>query len=267
MMIFFDIDETLLNQRHAEAVAAEGVLRTYGHALPADCSASDFCRVWRDLREKHLPDFLNGTISYREHHRRRIREIFSDGPDLSDREADERYGLFFDAYRSAWRLFDDVLPSLDALSRYPLGILSNGNARQQRLKLERTGILDRFSVIVISQEVGAGKPSQDVFLAGCARAGRNPEECVHVGDRLEADAGASCAAGLRGIWLDRHRSNLNAGVEVIHSLAELATRLHLVERRNRDLVPGRFAPEQQEHAQAVSGRFQNASATLEEGGQ
>ncbi|HEX6986261.1 MAG TPA: HAD family hydrolase [Planctomycetaceae bacterium] len=239
MVIFFDIDETLLNQRGAEAAAAEPFLREYGHVLPDGCGPAEFCRLWRSLREKHLPEFLNGSVSYREHHRRRMRDLFLDGAGLTDREADERYQRFLDGYRRAWCLFPDVLPCLDALAGHHLAVLSNGSVRQQRSKLERTGVLHRFSAVLVSEEFGTGKPDPEIFRAACRRVGRAPEECVYVGDRLGADARASSAAGMRGIWLDRSRSGASPGVEVVHSLGELAA-LFPAGRNGRSSVNGAF---------------------------
>lgn len=224
-MIFFDIDETLINQRQAEAQAAVRFLDVYGHLLPEPFTVLDFCLRWRMLREKHLPPFLNGAISFREHRRRRVRELFIDGAGLTDREADERFEVFLEEYRRAWRLFDDVLDCLDALAAHRLGVLSNGSSEQQRLKLKQTGILERFSTVLISEDVGLAKPGWDIYVAACRSARCSPEECVYVGDRLEADARGSRAAGMRGIWLDRRRSDPPQDVEVIHTLLELPERL------------------------------------------
>jgi putative hydrolase of the HAD superfamily len=258
-VIFFDIDETLVNQRQAEAAAAGQVLAAWGDLLPDGWTTADFCRAWRSLREKHLPEFLGGGVSYLEHHRRRMRELFLDGPALSDREADARYDLFLQGYRRAWRLFDDARPALDSLADRPLGVLSNGSRDQQRAKLERTGILARFSVVVISEEVGAGKPDRAIFRAACERAGLPPEECVYVGDRPGADARAACAAGLRGIWLDRSGIGGASGVEVVRSLTDLATLL------GSDTGPtnrrGRAAPAR--HGRSPSPRGRHAPGNTE----
>jgi putative hydrolase of the HAD superfamily len=55
------------------------------------------------------------------------------------------------------------------------------------------------------------------------------ERCAYVGDRLHTDAIGAAAAGMAGIWLDRHRRASadelraagNAGVHVIQSLSEV----------------------------------------------
>src|SRR5947209_15675564 len=117
MVIFFDIDETLVNQRHAEAVAGEHFLKVYGPLLPQSYNVSGFCRLWRALREKHAPPFWRGLIPCQEQRRRRIRELFrAREPHLDDAEADTRFAFYREHYRGAWSLFDDVLPCLRALS-------------------------------------------------------------------------------------------------------------------------------------------------------
>jgi FMN phosphatase YigB (HAD superfamily) len=44
-----------------------------------------------------------------------------------------------------------VGPCLERLNSYRLGVISNGQTVQQRLKLARTGIADRFESIVMRQ--------------------------------------------------------------------------------------------------------------------
>jgi putative hydrolase of the HAD superfamily len=222
MMIFFDIDETLINQRQAEAAALAHFLDVYGRKLPRAYSLREFCRLWRSLREQHAPNFFNRSISFSEHRRRRIKELFAKTePRLSDREADARFAVYLERYSRSWTLFPDVLPCLNDLSGHTLGIISNGSAEQQRRKLRATGIADHFRSILISEDVGLAKPEGKIFAAACERVGCYPEDCVYVGDRLDADARGSTAAGLRGIWLDRQELEYADDVEVIHSLGEL----------------------------------------------
>jgi putative hydrolase of the HAD superfamily len=61
----------------------------------------------------------------------------------------------------------------------------------------------RFRVVVISEEVRVAKPAPGIYLIACRRAGVRPSDAIYVGDRLEDDALAARAAGLRGIWLNR----------------------------------------------------------------
>jgi len=51
----------------------------------------------------------------------------------------------------------------------------------------------------------------------------SPIECDYVGDNIELDVLGALNAGLRGIWIDRSRSNAGRDVATIHDLAELAS--------------------------------------------
>ena len=81
-----------------------------------------------------------------------MRELFGRiGWELSDHEADDCFALYERHYRLHWTLFDDVLPCLQALSQHRIGIISNGNAEQQKRKLAQTGIAAFFAVFQILQ--------------------------------------------------------------------------------------------------------------------
>jgi putative hydrolase of the HAD superfamily len=226
MILFFDIDETLVNQREAEAAAAVELLTAYGRLLDRPYSATEFCRRWRFLREKHLPAFFAERMSAQEQRRRRIRELFAElGRTLSDTEADRLCEFYETHYRQNWELFDDVLPLFHSLSGYSLGIISNGSSKQQRLKLKRTGIEHYFDVIAVSDEIGVAKPHRDIFIAACQLGGSPPHQCIYVGDRLYEDALASRAAGMRSFWLDRSQTGSHPKIELIGSLNDLAGKL------------------------------------------
>jgi hypothetical protein len=95
----------------------------------------------------------------------------------------------------------------------------------EKRKLQHTGIERYFDVIVVSEDAGVAKPHRDIFLIACRRARCAAQQCIYVGDRLEQDALASSAAGMRGFWLDRKNSQSHSAVDVIGSLAELSWKL------------------------------------------
>jgi putative hydrolase of the HAD superfamily len=150
-----------------------------------------------------------------------MREIF--GRELADDEADAKFKVYLQAYNNSWQLYADVKPCLEALKGQPLGLISNGDGEQQRAKLEKFGLGAFFSVIIISREVDCAKPDKAIFELAAKQADRKLEDCVYVGDRLQADALGSSRAGMRGIWLRREGppAELPAGIEVIQSLQEL----------------------------------------------
>jgi putative hydrolase of the HAD superfamily len=157
--------------------------------------------------------------------RSRMREIF--GRDLSDDEADERFRVYLKVYEESWRLYPDVLPCFEALGDRRIGLITNGDGTQQRLKLARLGLEGRFSVVVISREVDCAKPDPAIFQLAAKLGGARAEDCVYIGDRLDADALGGQGAGMRGIWLKRdgQPAAASVGVEVIASLQALPAML------------------------------------------
>jgi putative hydrolase of the HAD superfamily len=120
----------------------------------------------------------------------------------------------------AWRIFPDVLPTLDTLAArgLKLGIISNWDERLRPL-LRRLKLTAHFETIIVSREVGASKPSRAIFRQAARRLGVAPESVLHVGDDLSLDVRGARAAGLSALLLRRGIGAARAGT--IRSLREL----------------------------------------------
>ena len=120
---------------------------------------------------------------------------------LSPSDADRLSRKVRDVYAdpSAWRLFDDALPTLSRLME--LGwthcMLSN-HVPELPLILSHLGILDSFGVIVNSADTGYEKPHPEAFKQVLA-ALREPEDIWMIGDGYEADIAGARAMGIPGI--------------------------------------------------------------------
>lgn len=101
--------------------------------------------------------------------------------------------------------FAETLPALVALRArgLVLCLLTNGDADLQRRKAVGSGLLPLLDHVVISGEVGVGKPEPGIFAHALGLCGARPEEAVMVGDSLERDISGAAAAGVRAVWLDR----------------------------------------------------------------
>ena len=216
-MIFFDIDGTLIDHASASAAASLIFYDQYRGRIPF--SREEFPAEYERILNKHFDRFCRGEISIWEQRRERMRDIFG-AHDLSDAEADQRYGIFIREYQPQTRAFGDVEPCLAELEGEPLGIISNGAREQQIGKLQRAELLKYFSVMVFSEDVGLGKPDASIFLEACRRAGVEPSRCTHIGDNVEADVIPSRSLGMRGVCLDRSGSQ-PIGPPVINTLAEI----------------------------------------------
>jgi|SRR5690242_6074613 putative hydrolase of the HAD superfamily len=221
-MIFFDIDGTLIDHASASAAASLTFFDHFCGAIPF--TREEFPVRYEEILNRHFDRFCRGEISIWQQRRERMRDIFA-APELSDTDADSRYQIFIRDYESQTRAFSDAAPCLQKLAGQKLGIISNGAREQQIGKLHRAGLLEHFSVMVFSEDVGLGKPAPSIFLEACRRAGQNPSQCAHVGDNVEADVIPSRAMGMRGVCLDRS-GRLTLDAPVITSLSELSEVLH-----------------------------------------
>lgn len=163
----------------------------------------------------------SGELSFQGQRRERLKEIFSHNRILSDGEADNLFQKYLGCYEKNWRLFPDVISCFEELGDVRLGIISNGDSIQQRQKLTATGIAARFSVVIISDDIGTSKPDSKIFLEACRMAGVSPSECWHIGNNLETDFQGSLSAGMKGVWLTRNGAESINGIRVIESLSEL----------------------------------------------
>jgi putative hydrolase of the HAD superfamily len=101
-------------------------------------------------------------------------------------------------------LFDDVLPTLDALADMglALGVVSNWDCALPQ-HLERLGVADRFGVICASAAVGYRKPAPAIFAVALSALEVLPADALHVGDQRDEDVIGAQAAGAQALLLDR----------------------------------------------------------------
>lgn len=219
MTIFFDLDATLFDHDAAAVAAATKFYGTFrGHfdeTLPA------FLERWDQAAEKYFQSNYLLECTLEEQRRLRIRELFREP--VSDQEADARFQVYLESYVTQWKLFPDAIPCLKALEGRKLGIITNGDGPGQRAKVEGLGLASYLSVVIVSREVNLAKPQKAIFELAARQAGMDPGDCVYVGDRLDVDALASRAAGMRGIWLDRKGKwdGTDHGVPILQNLGQL----------------------------------------------
>jgi putative hydrolase of the HAD superfamily len=131
--------------------------------------------------------------------------------------------------REAMHLFPDTRAVLEALRErgLPLALVTNGDALQQRDKIERHDLARYFDVILIEGEFGCGKPQERVYREALQQLGVGLDGVWMVGDNLEWDVIAPQRLGLRGVWIDRAGAGLPPALadarphRIIRSLSEL----------------------------------------------
>ncbi len=220
MVVIFDLDDTLVDHGSAFRAATRALYDSLDSSVPF----AQFAATWAESHRRQYDRYLAGELSYDGQRLARVRDTVD--PTLPDDEADRVFGTYLAAYEASWTLFPDVLDCLQQLSDCRLGVITNGQEQQQRLKLTRTGISDRFDCVVTSEAFGTPKPHPDIFRHASGLLKADPGQAIFVGDSYDIDAVAARRAGLLGVWLDRTGGGVNQSPPVIQSLRELVALVH-----------------------------------------
>ena len=128
------------------------------------------------------------------------------------------------AQRAGHPLIDGTATAVRQVKeRFRVGLLTNGPADIQRLKLNQTGLSACFDAVVVSGEVGVGKPSPEGFQLALDALAVRPEEAVMVGDSWERDVTGALGAGMSAVWVAGGRPvpDLRLDVRAVPSVAGL----------------------------------------------
>ncbi|MFE5189617.1 HAD family hydrolase [Streptomyces sp. NPDC056628] len=221
--VVWDVDDTLFDYTAADRagmrahLAAEGLLERYG-------SAERALARWREVTDAQWARFAAGQVTFQAQRRDRVRVFL--GEELGDAEADAWFDRYVGHYETAWALFPDVLPVLDALAAsHRHAVLSNSSLHVQDRKLRVLGVHDRFEAILCAAELGVSKPEAGAFHAACAALRLAPHQVAYVGDHPLIDGRGAADAGLLSVWIDRDgvytADDMAVGPHRIASLAEL----------------------------------------------
>lgn len=233
-LVLFDLDGTLVDHEAASAAAVREWLAGSSWGSSGDLDAH--VAAWTAIEERHFPAYRARTVSFLEQRRMRLRDFLLrfgiDASGWSDARLDEVFGGYLAAYERAWCTYPDAAGCLTVVgAAAQVGVLSNGDQAQQEDKLRRTGLLPLAGRVLTSDLLGVAKPFPEAFRRACEQCGVDVADAAYVGDRLDVDAEGSAAAGLRGIWLDRARSEAPTSLERIGSLEELPALLGVTSGR------------------------------------
>jgi putative hydrolase of the HAD superfamily len=210
-IVFFDAGETLLRPHPSFAELFSRTCRRNGFDIAAD----DVDRVQRSMAP-HLIDLVeegeeiqevapysslteedsNRFWSYL--YRRFLKELEIVNEDLTQ----QLLKVFSDS--SSYKLFDDVMPTLDQISSagFRLGLISNFESWLEEMLVELE-VGHHFEPAIISGVEGVEKPDPAIYELALERAGVSSKQAVHVGDSPELDMEPASSVGIRGILLDR----------------------------------------------------------------
>ncbi len=223
-IVFFDLDDTLLDHSGAEAAAQEDTFAAHPEAFGGVPLAA-WLDVYREANVRLWAAYGRGEISRPELQVRRFAEALSAlGLDPGPSGA---IGDFYLArYREKWRLNEGAEEALAETSRRAVvGILSNGFAELIKAKVARFRLGRWARHVIASEEVGVMKPARGIFdaaLWAAAPEGADLRRKVYVGDSFENDVVGAKGAGWLPILYNPRRVPPPAPVLYVARLADVA---------------------------------------------
>jgi len=215
--IAFDAAGTLIEPSLGIGEAYALIGRRHGSRLTTAEIEAKFRQSFRKHFRPSNTNLPTDEIADKRRWQHTVREVLHDVESV-DECFDELYRHF--AKSDAWRVFDDVAPTIKTLAErgYRIVIASNFDRRLHAI-CEQIPCLTGYPR-VISTEVGFNKPAAPFFERIVEVSQLQPLQILMVGDDHTNDVDGARSAGLQAVWLNR-----DAGVErsngSIRSLLEL----------------------------------------------
>jgi putative hydrolase of the HAD superfamily len=228
--VIFDLDETLIEEESSNDVSAleacaiahrrHGIdanamltaLRFHSRELWRAGPAVDYCSdigissregLWGAFTgdEPNLRIMREWIVGYRiEAWTRALADVGVDDPAMARELAD----CFLADRKRRHVVFPESRGVLDALrSRVKLGMITNGASDIQRTKIDGSQLAHYFDVILVSGEVGFGKPKPEIFRLAIDRLEVDEASAVMVGDSVARDIAGAASVGIRSVWVNR----------------------------------------------------------------
>ncbi|SNR17098.1 YjjG family noncanonical pyrimidine nucleotidase [Tenacibaculum jejuense] len=218
--IFFDLDHTLWDFDQNSSLTFQQIFKEQNITL----DLNEFLEVYIPLNLQYWKLYREEKIAKEELRYRRLKDVFDtlnfNASDALIDQVSEDYIKYLSDYNF---LIDGTLEILEYLKpKYKLHIITNGFKEVQHKKLMKSGIRDFFDLIVTSESVGVKKPNPKIFNFALKEVNSKPENCIMVGDSLEADVMGAKNLGIQPIFYDpKQEETVENNVLTIRSLLEI----------------------------------------------
>jgi HAD superfamily hydrolase (TIGR01549 family) len=223
--VLFDIDDTIFDRNRAQHLALEIIVRK----LPEVFKNLEKERIKAAFIESDLittRDFDAGAPSegLRDIRSRLFLRILGISEEYTH-IITHMYVREYPAVNAPVPGVKDIVSKLGG--KYEMGIVSNGFADVQYTKLDTIGLRQKFTCIVLSEEIGIRKPDPKIFQHAIDVMNLKPGECIYVGNSYTNDVIGAAHAGMTTCWFNREQ--LEPGIGdiqpdfIINDLSELTT--------------------------------------------
>ncbi len=199
--VLFDLDDTLVDHRHASHAAVVGV-RDVFVALQARTVEAMAAENERLVEALHA-DVGLGRRTADDARIERYRRLFAfaGATTVHASAAAELHRRIYMASRRAVPGAVALLASLHG--RVTIAIVTNNTVAEQTEKLAAFHLAPYVDALVTSEEVGTAKPGAAIFAHALARCDCPAAAAVMVGDSWRNDVEGAQRAGIRAVWFNR----------------------------------------------------------------
>ena len=196
--IYFDLDDTLLNHKKAEE---NGLRDVHSHFEEVNTVNIDkLIDVYHHINKGLWDEYGAGKIDRKILHRRRFEETFIALEIPSELYA-EAGQVYMNYYRNHWEWVDEAEQAYQKIAdHYKVGLMTNGFAETQKMKIDQFGFENTTSHIVISEEVGVMKPNPKIFDYATDLVKVDRPDILYVGDSLNSDVKGGKHANWQVAW-------------------------------------------------------------------
>lgn len=195
--VYFDLDDTLLNHRKAEKLALGEIWNEFSlnKLVTLEQLQETYHQINVVLWEKYGREEIDRDELQRTRFEHTLFRINSteDWKTVGDR--------YMEHYQEHWTWVHGAKNAFNRIKeKFPVGILTNGFAETQHIKLEKFDLKKSDIITLISEEVGVMKPQPGIFEAATKEAGCLPEEILYVGDSFSSDVFGGSSFGWDVAW-------------------------------------------------------------------
>lgn len=212
--ILIDADDTLFDFQRAERNAITAVLRSLN--ILEQGAPEAYSRI----NHACWQDFEKGILTQDALKRRRFVELI----DLYSAQADpdETAEMYAVALSQQGCLIDGALDVVrEIAAARPVAIVTNGIARIQHGRMDRTELKHLVSALIISEEVGCAKPDPRMIEAALDALGVRAADALMVGDSLTSDMRCAQNAGVDACWYNPSRARRPDELPIRYEISDI----------------------------------------------
>ncbi len=229
-LVCFDLDNTLFDYEKTFQQTMEHCFETIIQKKDYFIRSEDWFKVFKKYCDRDWIYYETMEWSKQEYKRTRYLDTMSElNLVATEEDADLLQCLFnknVHKFVVPYKGMPSLLASLQTELHGKLAIITNGMSEVQRLKIQSLQLDSYFPEhsIIISDEIGCGKPDKKIFLFAKNKLAPDSTRCLYIGDSWELDVLGAKAANWEAIYFntrDIDPPEIDTSIPIIHSIKEM----------------------------------------------